>query len=198
MKSKSSKPGKWYMTLLGGLIGLILGLIPSAASILIFNELYFIFLMFTPVLACLFIKLLGGNKNIYAILYSVLISLSGTFVAGFMLEADVVMQMYDIPKYELIRLTALMIADITNYGPQVWATITADIFNILILLGYIAIGILFSWEFIFSSRNYKLTDAEGEDSSSNSGNDESSTEFEYVYEDELEPDDEILEDKDNK
>lgn len=192
MAKASSKQGKWYMTLLGGIIGLILGFIPSALSVLIFNQLYFICLMFTPILACLFISLLGGCKNIYALLYSIFLSFVGTLVAGFMLEADVVMQMYDLPKHELIRLTAIMIANLTTYLPEVWTTLTADVFNIIILLGYITIGVIFSWDFIFKPKAKVSSVTEINESISEDN--ENSSEFEYVYEDELEPDDEIMED----
>lgn len=190
MENKAPKQGKWYMTLIGGLIGLILGFIPSAASILIFNELYFVCLMFTPILACLFIKFLGGNKNIYALLYAIVLSLIGTAIAGFMLEANVLIQIYTLPKQEIIRLTALMIAEIGTYGADVWSTLTADVFNIIILIGYLVIGILFSWEFILRPKAKKAEEAEASDTSKN---EEEKEEFEYVYEDELESDDEVVE-----
>lgn len=182
METKSPKQGKWYMTLLGGIIGLILGLIFPIASILIFNQLYYICLMFIPVIICLFIKLLLGCKNVYSIIYATLLSLIGTVIAGFMLEADIYIQMYSMPKYELIRLTALMIADIGTYGANVWPTLIGDIFNVIIILAYLAIGLLFSWEFIFKPIKKNVA--------AESSNDE---EYEYVYEDELESDDEVVE-----
>lgn len=191
METKAPKKGTWYMTLLGGIIGLILGLIPVAASILIFNQLYFICLVFIPVLACLFIRLLGGYKNIYSILYATLLSLIGTAIAGAMLEADALIQIYALPKHELIRLSALMLAEISTYGADIWTTLTANIFNVIILIGYIVIGLLFSWEFIFRP-NKKNTKVEASVESTDT------EEFEYVYEDELEAGDEIVDTEKNE
>jgi len=181
------------MTIIGGIIGLILGLIPSAASILIFNELYFICLMFTPILACLFMKLLGGHKNAWALVYSVVLSIISAALAGFMLQADVLIQWYELPKYEIIRLSALMIAEIQTYGPEVLATFTNNIFNIIILIGYITIGVLFSWSFIFTSAKKKEAEETIKEKAEASEGIEEEYEYEYVYEDELEEGDETVE-----
>lgn len=191
MEAKTAKSGKWYMTILGGLIGLILGLILPCLSIIFFHQLYFVCLMFTPILACLFIKLLRGNKNIYAMLYVILMSLICTLISGFILEADVLIQVYALPKHEIIRLTFLMIAEFGTYFADVWQTIAGDIFNVIIIIAYIAIGVIISWEFIFKSIKKKAEVIESSEVSDEAP--ASEDEFEYVYEDELEPDDEIIE-----
>ncbi len=185
------KTGKWYMTLIGGLLGLILGLILPCLSVVFFHQLYFVCLMFTPILGCLFIKLLHGNKNIYALLYVILLSLICTIISGYMLEADIIIQMYSLPKYEIARLTYAMILDFGTYFPNVWKTIASDIFNIIIIVAYIAIGVIASWEFIFKSIKNKAEVTESSETSEETKNTEE--EFEYVYEDELGADDEIVE-----
>ena len=189
MENKAPKQGKWYMTIIGGLIGLILGLILPSLSIILFDQLYYVCLMFAPILACLFIKLLGGCKNIYSLLYALLISLIVTVISGLMLEANSLVQYFALPKYEHFRLTALMIAEFGTYGPNVWTTLTSDIFDLIILIGYLTIGILFSWEFIFRPTSKKSEEKEDLPSETEENNEE----FEYVYEDELEADDEIIE-----
>lgn len=191
-ESKATKEGKWYMTVIGGLIGLILGVIPIAACILLFDQLYFICLMFTPVLACLFIRILKGSRNVKSIIYAAVLSVAATLIAGFMLEAGSLVSLYELPWYEILRLTFIMIGSMTEYFRDVWSDLTGDIFNVVFIISYLAIGLMFSWEFIFKTNTKKAVAATNEGSVSELNDSDSSDddgEYEYVYEDELEADD---------
>lgn len=187
----SKANNRWYLTLLGGIIGMLLGLIPSAVCILIFNKLYFIFLIFLPILICLFIRIFRGRRNLISIITGAILSLIGVYLTGFLIASGDLINSYGLPSFELLRLPILMIGEFSNYGVSVWHDLTDDIFNVIFILAYLAVGLMFSWEFILKPAPSEKTDTAPSDSSPA---DSEEYEYEYVYEDELEPDD-IVDDK---
>jgi hypothetical protein len=188
-KNTAKKAEKWYMTLLGGIIGMLLGLIPSAVCILIFNKLYFVFLIFIPVLVCLFIRIFHGKRGVFTVITAIVLSLIGVYLTGFLIAAGDLVSYYGLPAFEVFRLSFLMLGELNVYGVQVWHDLTHDIFNVIFILSYLAVGMLFSWEFILRSAEAKGGKSDTQPPKDSGESDDDEYEYEYVYEDELEPDD---------
>ncbi|MBQ6540824.1 MAG: hypothetical protein IJL71_07350 [Oscillospiraceae bacterium] len=184
--------GKWYRTLLGGLLGLLMGLIPSALSVLLFGRLYYFCYIFIPIIICLFIRLFRGNRGRLSLLFAGILSLIGIYFTGFFIMAANLVSAYELPNHEVFRLTFLMMKEFSAYGSEALKTLAGDVFKVIFILAYLAVGLLFSREFILKCEKPagKASGLSGR-SKKEVGESEDG-EYEYVYEDELLPDDEVI------
>ena len=178
-----SKSKAAILTIIGGLVGLIVSLIPITVSRLALHKLYYVVLILIPVCICLFIRIFRGNRSISALIYATALSLVGVYLASAVIMAANLIDENSLPAGRLFQLFGILTLNVNTYGGELLTSIFSDVFNVIFILAYLAVGIMFSWEFIFKSAKKPAADNEDE--------------YELVYEDELEPDDEVVEDKKN-
>lgn len=171
------------LTIIGGLVGLIVSLIPITVSRLALHKLYYVFLILIPVCICLFIRVFRGNRNLSALIYTAALSLVGVYLTSAVIMAANLIEENSLPAGRLFQLFGILTLNVSAYGGELLTSIFSDVFNVIFIVAYLAVGIMFSWEFIFKSPKKPAADNEDE--------------YELVYEDELEPDDVVVEDKKN-
>lgn len=178
-----SKSKATILTIIGGLVGLIASLIPITVSRLAFHKLYYVFLILIPVCICLFIRVFRGNRSISALIYAAVLSLVGVYLASAVVMAASIIEENSLPAGRIFQLFGILTLNVNAYGGELLTSIFNDVFNVIFILAYLAVGIMFSWEFILKSAKKSAAHTEEE--------------YELVYEDELEPDDEVIEDNKN-
>ena len=158
---------------------MLAGLVLALISVLIFGRLYYIFLTFLPISVCLFARLCGGRSSRLTLVYALLLSVVGVYLTSAAVIAADAVRTNSLPSHVFFQLWGIVLFNVPKYGGEVLGSIFGDVFDVLFIAAYLAIGILISWELIIKTAAAKPEEDE----------------YELVYEDELEPGDEVIPDR---
>ena len=150
---KNAKSGSYITGFLGAVVGMVVGLIPSALTIILMERVYALLFPLIPLAAYQGYKLARGKMNKMALVVSIVLSIAGVYVLEFGLLG-----------YYLIRDLGLTFREMLTVMPAalgdgaMWAEITTGAITEFI---FVALGIFFAWSQISRTSKTEIASAEG-------------------------------------
>lgn len=144
--------GSYLTGILGAIIGMLVGTLPSLLTILFADSIYALLFALIPIGAYFGYKLFRGRMNKFALLVSILAAVFGVFLLNFEL-----MIYYLINDYYFTFKEALgFLLEELAYG-EYWLSIARDS---LLEFFFAALGVLFAWRLISRTADSNAAEAQ--------------------------------------
>ena len=143
--------GSYLTGLIGGILGMIVGTIPSFLVIILIQRVYALLFALIPLFAYYGYKMLGGRMNRAALLVSVVMAIVGVYFLEFALLAYALADDFGLSAAAVIRTLPIYLED-----PEVWLDITKGAVMEFLFAG---IGLVMVWGQISRTSASDVADA---------------------------------------
>lgn len=142
-----------YLTgTIGALFGVLVGLVPSLLSILLFDRIYTVLFVIVPLLAVLGYRKFHGKRSGVSILIVIILSLAGVVMLEFLAVAISFKQELGLSLMQALRYTLGYLFSVMGIGVLLQENLAELLF--------MAIGIFISWPFLVQTNHRKKEHAD--------------------------------------
>lgn len=136
---QNSRRGSYLLGVIGAFLGAVVGVLPSALTILLMQKIFVYLFILIPLCAYFGYKLLRGKMNYVALIATILFSVLGVYILNFGVQLYYIADYYGIAFGDALSLLPAMVGD-----PEVWLEITKDS-DFIKCAVFTALGILLAW-----------------------------------------------------
>ncbi|MBQ0134965.1 MAG: hypothetical protein KBS46_07560 [Clostridiales bacterium] len=147
----NAQRGSYLLGILGALLGMIAGCLPSVLTILFTQTVYALLVALIPIGSYYGYKLLGGRMNKTPLILSILSSVLGVFVLNVLVVAGTLVKEIGFSLVEAFPVSLSLMTD-----PEFRSLLVSDSLTYLL---FAALGLLWSWRFISRTAESNVTDA---------------------------------------
>ncbi len=152
---KNARGGSYLLGALGAFLGAVVGVLPSALTILVAQRIYVLLFIIIPLASYAGYRLLKGRMNYVALILSIVFSVLGVYLLNFAVQLYYVADYYAISFSDAMSLVPAMLGD-----PEMWLEISKDEDFIKCIL-FVAVGIFLAWGQISRTSKTDVKDAQG-------------------------------------
>lgn len=153
--SKNMESGSYVLGAVGAFLGSLVGVLPTAFTILALEEIYVPLFLLIPLASYTGYKLLKGKMNYAGLAFTVVFSVLAVYFLNFGLAIY-----YLADYYELTASQALTLVLPALETPEIWLEITKSE-DFLEYILFVGLGILFTWRQISRTNKSAVKDAQG-------------------------------------
>ena len=151
----NARHGSYLLGTVGAFLGTLVGILPSALTIILAERIYVILFALIPVCAYMGCRLLRGRMNYFALVVTVVFSVLGVYLLNFGVTLYSLADAFELGIKDALTLFPYMLID-----PEVWEEISRGEDFIKCLL-FAAAGIFLAWGMISRTAKSDVKDAKG-------------------------------------
>ena len=148
---ENERKGSYVTGFIGGVLGVLVGLVPSLLSILLFDRIYTVLFALVPLCAMWGYRRLNGKRSSASIVIIILLSLAGVVLLEFLAVTISFKQEYGMTLLPAMRFTLNYLFTSVGVGVMLQESLTELLF--------MAIGIFIAWRFLAHTNHGEISQA---------------------------------------
>lgn len=137
---EEKEQGLLPISIVGALLGMLVGIIPSIIGILLFKSTYAVLFLTIPLGICGGIIMLKGYRDKCALILMIIFSLLGVYLTIVIYESAIFAVLYNMSLFNIPLITILMFG-----SADIWSSFSL---NSIYAFIFVALGVWISWEIL--------------------------------------------------
>lgn len=150
---QNTQHGSYLLGIVGAFLGAVVGVLPSALTILLVERIYVLLFMLIPICSYAGYRLCKGRMNYTALVVTILFSALGVYILNFGVQLYYIAREYSLAPGVALSLLPAMVRD-----PDVWLEVSKDA-DFIKCAVFALIGIALAWGQISRTSKSDIKDA---------------------------------------